>query len=291
MFGGIPIKKKVKSPGSATVINAIATGKGSAFGIKLYVTAEAKIINSGIKCSTKPKVDTKLMEICAKKVLERLGVKTGLKIKTESNLPVASGLSSSSAASNAVTLAVYELISEEFDTEKLDDMDIIELAIDSSLEAGVTITGAFDDATASFFGGLTITDNLRREIIYKGKMDEKKVVIYNPKKKSFTAEADVKRMKLISPWVDIAFKELLNKNIYKALTLNGILYSSALGFNTDIIFDALDAGALASGLSGTGPSFIAIVDNDKVDNVVDAWNSYPGEVILTEVDNEGTKVI
>lgn len=98
-------------------------------------------------------------------------------------------------------------------------------------------------------------------------------------------------MKLISPWVDIAFKELLNKNIYKALTLNGILYSSALGFNTDIIFDALDAGALASGLSGTGPSFIAIVDNDKVDNVVDAWNSYPGEVILTEVDNEGTKVI
>ena len=40
--------KKVKCPGSATIINAIATGFGSAFGIGLNIECEAKSIGSGI---------------------------------------------------------------------------------------------------------------------------------------------------------------------------------------------------------------------------------------------------
>ncbi len=51
----------------------------------------------------------------------------------------------------------------------MNDLEIVNLAIDSSLEAGVTITGAFDDATASYFGGVTVTDNINREIIIKEK--------------------------------------------------------------------------------------------------------------------------
>jgi shikimate kinase len=36
------MKKSVRSPGSATIINAIATGFGSAFGIGLDIECDAK---------------------------------------------------------------------------------------------------------------------------------------------------------------------------------------------------------------------------------------------------------
>ena len=60
---------KVRSPGSATVINAISTGCGSAFGIQLYITVEAELTsNSTINCKTKENVDTSLMQICVENV-------------------------------------------------------------------------------------------------------------------------------------------------------------------------------------------------------------------------------
>ncbi|MGZ7107693.1 MAG: shikimate kinase [Methanobacterium sp.] len=286
------MKTMVKSPGSATVINAIATGFGSAFGISRYVTAEVKLKNSKITCKSDKDVDTTLMELCVKKVLEKFNIDAGVSVKTFSDLPVASGLSSSSATSNAVTMATLLAISKEFSTEyKVNDFEIVNMAIDASLEAGVTITGAFDDASASFFGGLTITDNMKRKILRSWDMEKQNILIYMPNKKSITAQSDVERMKLLSPYVKLAFHEALNGDIYKALTLNGLLYCAALEYNPNIALDALSAGAIAAGLSGTGPSFVAITDDKSLDAVFNALNSYKGEVMHVEVDNEGTKEI
>ena len=160
-----------------------------------------------------------------------------------------------------------------------------------SLEAGVTITGAFDDASASFFGGLTITDNMKRKILKSQDMEKQNILIYMPDKKSITAQSDVGRMKLLAPYVKLAFDEALNGDIFKALTLNGLLYCAALEFNPNIALDALSAGAIAAGLSGTGPSFVAITNDESLEAVLNALNSYEGEVMHVEVDNEGTKEI
>ena len=57
------MKTIVKSPGSATIINAISTGFGSAFGIKLYVTAKVELKgsdSSSVICSADKDVDTHL---------------------------------------------------------------------------------------------------------------------------------------------------------------------------------------------------------------------------------------
>ena len=286
------LKTTVKSPGSATVINAIATGCGSAFGIGLYVTAEVELKSSKITCKSDKDVDTTLMELCVQKVLEKFDIDTGVNVKTYSDLPVASGLSSSSATSNAVTMATVLAISKEnLPDYKLDAFNILNMAIDASLEAGVTITGAFDDASASFFGGLTITDNMNRKILKSQEMEKQNILIYMPDKKSITAQSDIGRMKLLSPYVKLAFDEALNGDIYKALTLNGLLYCAALEFNPDIALDALSAGAIAAGLSGTGPSFVAITDDKSLEAVLNALSSYEGEVMHVEVDNEGTKEI
>lgn len=286
------MKTVVKSPGSATVINAIATGYGSAFGIGRYVTAEVKLKSSKITCKSDKDVDTTLMELCVKKVLENFDVHTGVSVKTYSDLPVASGLSSSSATSNAVTLATVLAISKKYMPEyKLDKFEVLNMAIDASLDAGVTITGAFDDASASFFGGLTITDNMQRKILKSQDMEKQNILIYMPDKKSITAQSDIGRMKLLAPYVKLAFHEALKGDIYKALTLNGLLYCAALEFNPNIALDALSAGAVAAGLSGTGPSFVAITDDRFLDAVLNAWCQYKGNVMHVDVDNEGTKEI
>lgn len=288
------MKKVVRSPGSATIINAIATGFGSAFGIGLDIVCNAKTQSHSITCSNDVGADTSLMELCVSNVFDYYGVDSaefGLDIKTTSELPMASGLSSSSALSNAVTAISSKIISEEFNLEPLSDFDIINLAIESSLKAKVTITGAFDDATASYFGGVTVTDNGARKLLIKEPMEELPVLVYMPNFISKSGSSDVNKMKLMSPLVETAFEIAKNKDYFKALNLNGLIYAAALGFDSSIAIDALNAGALASGLSGTGSSFVAICEEDKIDDIKDAWSLLDGRVIETFSDNEGCSFI
>ncbi len=288
------MKQTVRSPGSATIINAIATGFGSAFGIGLDIKCVAKSTNSGITCSNDVGADTGLMELCAKKVFNYYNISDsefGIDLKTESKLPMASGLSSSSASSNAIVKAVSSIISEEFNLNPLDDLEIINMAIDASLEAGVTITGSFDDATASYFGGVVVTDNKNREFIIKEKMEECPILVYMPNFYSKSGDSNPARMKLLASLVETAFEFACNKDYFKALNLNGLIYSATLGFNSSIAVDALEAGAIASGLSGTGSSFVAVASEDKIDDVKYSWEKYEGTVIETKIDNVGCKIL
>ena len=282
--------KNVRCPGSATIINAIATGFGSAFGIGLDIKCQAKPIDSGIKCFNDVGASTDLMDLCVRKVFDKYEMNEddfGLEIKTESTLPMASGLSSSSASSNAIVAISSKIISEEFNLAPLTDLEIINLAIDASIEAGVTITGSFDDATASYFGGVVVTDNKNREFIIKEKMDDYKILVYMPNFIAKSGDSDVNRMRILAPLVETAFDFAKNKEYFKALNLNGLIYASTLGFDSAIAIDALQSGAIASGLSGTGSSFVAVCEDNTIDDVKDAWDNLEGRVFETHVDNEG----
>ena len=282
--------QKIRCPGSATIINAIATGFGSAFGIGLDIKCQAKAIDNGIKCSNDVGASTDLMDLCVNKVFDKYGIdknEFGLEIKTESTLPMASGLSSSSASSNAIVAISSKIISDEFNLKPLNDLEVINLAIDASIEAGVTITGSFDDATASYFGGVVVTDNKNREFIVKEKMDDYKILVYMPNYHAKSGDSDVNRMKVLAPLVETAFEFAKNRDYFKALNLNGLIYASTLGFDSSIAIDAIQAGAIASGLSGTGSSFVAVCDDSSIDNIKDAWSHLEGRVIGTNVDNDG----
>lgn len=288
------MKKTVRSPGSATIINAIATGFGSAFGIGLDIKCEAKTTSNSVVCSNDVGADNSLMELCVAKVFNHYDIddgEFGIDLKTKSSLPMASGLSSSSASSNAIVKVVCEIVSEEFDLRPLDDLEIINMAIDASLDAGVTITGSFDDATASYFGGVVVTDNRNREFIIKEKMVEHPILVYMPNFYSKSGDSNPERMKLLSPLVETAFNFAKDKDYFKALNLNGLIYSATLGFDSAIAIDALQAGAIASGLSGTGSSFVAVVSEDSIDDVKESWSKYEGKVIETKVDNKGCVVL
>ena len=130
--------------------------------------------------------------------------------------------------SNAVVSVTSKIIADEFNLKPLDDLEIINLAIDASLEAKVTITGSFDDATASYFGGVVVTDNKNRKFIIKEEMDEYPVLVYMPNFGSKSGNSDVNRMKVLSPLVETAFELAKSKDYFKALNLNGLIYANKM---------------------------------------------------------------
>ncbi|HUM80631.1 MAG TPA: shikimate kinase, partial [Methanothrix sp.] len=93
-----------RAGGAATILNAVANWKGSAFGIGLMTYGQVELDRTGTIKGDVPGVDTRLIETCVAMVLERLGYDYGAVVRTRSEIPVASGLKSSSTAANAVIL-------------------------------------------------------------------------------------------------------------------------------------------------------------------------------------------
>lgn len=286
-------KATALSHGAATIVNAIALGKGAAFGVDLWTKAEVKLTQEpcviSAEITSDQKENTALIEKTVLRVLRKFKLEDqfGAKVKTWSNIPIAKGLKSSSAAANAVALATVSALGET-----LDDLEIVALGVDAAFDAKVTVTGAFDDACASFFGGIVLTDNVQQKIVKCFPMPEDLTVLFHvPPQKAYTANSNVKRLKTVKPLVEIAYKEALNGKFWEALTLNGLIYSSASNFNPSIAVDALVAGAVAAGLCGKGPAVTAVVPNDKIDSVKAAFQSYEGEILQACLNREKAKVL
>ncbi len=275
------------SLGAGTVINAIATWKGAAFGIDLKTFAHVELNNSEKAVrgyiGGMPEGDTSLIENCVRYVLDHFGLETGGTITTSSEVPLARGLKSSSAAANAAVLATLDAIGEE-----MDPLEAIRLGVRAAKDAGVTITGAFDDACASFFGGFVVTDNRETELVRREERNAD-VLIFAPDRKAFSSGTNVERSRLIAPWVDIAYDLALAGEYEKAMTLNGFLYCSALGFDTEFLMCALEAGVKGVTLSGTGPSYVALVDKSSSHILRGAWEEcgISGTMINTRINNSG----
>jgi len=286
-------KATALSHGAATIVNAIALGKGAAFGVDLWTKAEVSLTDEPKtvkgEIASDPAERTALIERTVMRVFRHFGVEKrfGAKVKTWSNIPIARGLKSSSAAANAVASATVAAIGE-----KLDDLAIVRLGVDAAFDAKVTVTGAFDDACASYFGDIVITDNLKRKVVKRFTLPEGLTVLFHvPSGKAYTGDADVNRLRTVKPLVKIAYKEALKGNFWASLTLNGLIYSSALGYDASVALDALTAGAVAAGLCGKGPAVTALVSNDKIDLVKTALQCHEGEVIQACFNHEKAKVI
>jgi len=286
-------KAEATSHGAATIINAIATGRGAAVGVDLWTKVKVKLTDKpGIvegNIVSDPTEDPVLIEKTVGRVFNYFNLegKFGARVETWSNIPIARGLKSSSAAGNAIALATVAALDKN-----LDDVTIVKLGVDGAIDAKVTITGAFDDACASYFGGVVVTDNVKRRIVKRFEVAENLAVLFHvPPKKTYTVSSDVSKMKGVASLVEIAYKEAVKGNYWSALTLNGLIYSSALGYNPSIAVDALMAGALAAGLSGTGPAVTAVVPDEKKDLVKDAWQAYEGDVLEARINHEKAKVV
>lgn len=278
--------------GAATVVNAIATGRGAAFGVNLWTTARVHLTHTPHQIEgtilSDPEEDPALLRAVIATVLRHFHVDDtfGAWAETESNIPIAKGLKSSSVASNALVLATVGALGR-----CIDDFTAINLGVEAALTAKATITGAFDDACASFFGNLVVTDNTARQVLHSAAIEEDlAVLLYVPPAKAYTFTSDVARMQLIAPQVDVAFQEALRGHYWTALTLNGLLYSAALRIDPQPALAALEAGALASGLSGKGPAVVAVTQEANSPRIVEAWMAFDGEILHRRINRDKARI-
>ncbi|WP_049923547.1 shikimate kinase [Halopiger djelfimassiliensis] len=282
------------APAAGTVLNALATGTGSAFAIDLETTATVELTDDGGivgEVSGQPDADTTLVERCVELTLAEYAepagledVNIGARVRTESEVPMASGLKSSSAAANATVLATLDALAIADAVERI---EACRLGVRAAREAGVTVTGAFDDASASMLGGVTVTDNTTDGLLAREAIDWH-ALVYTPPKQSYSADADAAACKRVAPMADLVEELALDGRYGKAMTVNGFAFCGALGFSTDPMIDALPDAAGVS-LSGTGPSYVAVGDREPLTTIRERWTDRDGTTRLLQTRTDGAR--
>lgn len=277
-------KAKATMHGAISIVNAIATGNGSSLGISLRVTAETELGRGrGVKFLTGRNEDRLINNIVRNTMPKEMIESNQIIIRVKSEIPIGYGLKSSSAVSNAVALACSRLASDS-----IDDTAVLDAAVLASLDAKISITGAYDDATACYFGGFTVTDNYFRRLIRREPApDNLYAIIFLPRN---TPRGDVRKLSSLSDLFTDAFRLAEVGEYWKAMKLNGVLVSAALSSRYAPIMVALERGALAAGISGNGPSIAAVAYEDEVDDIKSALAKFEGRIIISKVNNQKASV-
>ncbi|MFB6105742.1 MAG: shikimate kinase [Halobacteriaceae archaeon] len=278
---------RAEAPAAGTVLNALATGRGSAFAIDEYVSATVRLDDSEAvtgEVAGAPEADTALVERCVELALAACDADHGGHVRTESDVPMAGGLKSSSAAANAAVLATLDALDA---TASLERVDAARLGVQAARETGVAVTGAFDDASASMLGGLTVTNNREDALLVRDEVDWD-VLVWTPAERAFSADADVDRCERIAPMADLVGELALAGRYEEAMTVNGLAFCAALEFPTDPLVAALPDAAGVS-LSGTGPSYTAVGERTALEAVRDRWERYEGRTWLTTTQTAGAR--
>ena len=289
--------------GAGTVLNALATGTGAAFGIDVETRATVTLDPSSDRVdgtiAEDPEADTTLIERCVTLATNRWGDGEGGAVRTDSDVPLAAGLKSSSAAANATVLAPCAALGLRVGDDPADpDVDVTRLeacrlGVAAARDAGVTVTGAFDDASASMLGGVCVTNNERDDLVSRAELDWD-VLVWTPPDRAYSADADVDRCENIAPMADLVADLASDGRYAEAMSVNGLAFSAALGFDPGPAVEAMPHVSGVS-LSGTGPSVVAVADpsdpDADLDAVADLWRSRDGAVRRTSTRADGARVL
>ena len=268
------------SGGAASVLNAIPCGIGSTLGIALRT--EAEIVPSGsveVVLEGRPGMDDLLARTCVARTAEAVGRPLdGYRLTVRTEIPPSMGLKSSSSVCNAVVAATLDLLGES-----MAPLDAIRLGVGCARECGVTITGAFDDACGCGLGGLVVTDNARDELILRKEVPRMDVVVCVPDRSIPKSKVPVSRYKDLEAEYR-ALASSIEDDYLGVLTRNGARVASLAGVDDAITRKALSEGALAAGVSGTGPAVVVIAERGDGARLAEALGC---KTIITETRRHG----
>jgi shikimate kinase len=269
--------------GAISIVNAIATGYGSALGIALKVTVELEL-QKGRGILFEPERGTNLLENIIDKIIPNETRRNNLiSVKVNSQIPVGMGLKSSSAVSSATALACTGLI-----RDNLDDRSVLSSAVRASLDSGVSITGAYDDSTACYFGGFVVANNYGCELIHREEAPaDLYVVVFLPAHKR---RGNIHNLYALSDLFMDAFDLAKTRQYWRAMKLNGLLTTSALSGDYEPILESIQRGALAASISGNGPSIAAVTYKEHLEDIRQIFAKYNGLTLVSKANNEKASV-
>ena len=280
--------------GAVSIVNAIASGHGASLAVNLPTTAKVTIherrgtwtgsTNGGPVTSSLPQ--RTVMD--AIRVLGESPERYSGRIETETSAPVGVGLKTSSSSSVAVALATFSAFGRpDYAPEK-----ILGCSVSASLASGTSVTGAMDDAAACLLGGGVFTDNRSKRIIATVSLEKPMTVLIgihgSRSRRASVALSEVRRFAKLA---DSIFDQARRGGIWKAMTLNGLLYSTIYGYSSSDALEALEEGALGAGLSGTGPAVAAVFDDSRsADSLERRWKEEGAVVIRTGTCEGGAAI-
>ena len=272
--------------GAVSLVNAISTGNGATLGIDtfvktrletkdgtgIYITSDNKTISSRL-------INKVIENIVPKKQLE----KTRLELDFKSNIPTGYGLKSSSAISTAVSMACSKAFKKD-----MNDKKILKVGVESSIQTKVSITGAFDDACACYYGGFNVTNNYKRDLIFRHPAPKNlEAIIFLPKSRK---RGNLKKLKNFKDAFEKAWEFARKSDYWNAAILNGIATSSILNSNPELILKLVKKGAVGATISGNGPSIVAIVKRGHGSNIKKEFSSLEGNVLVSSINNKKAEV-
>ncbi len=268
--------------GAVSIVNAIATGKGCTLGIDTFVeTTLTKKQGTGIHITSENKtissrlINKVIENIIPKKVLEI----TKLELDFRSNIPTGYGLKSSSSISSAVALSCAKAFGIT-----MTDEEILKLGAKTSIQTKVSITGAYDDACACYFGGFNVTNNLKMELVHQELgPKELQVIIFLPKSRK---RGNLRKLIEFKNAFEKSWELAKNSDYWNAGVLNGIATTSILNSDPSLIMRLMEKGALSATISGNGPSIMAITDKKNKSRIQKEFSGLDGSIMTSNINNK-----
>jgi homoserine kinase len=206
----------------------------------------------------------------------------GFEIEIYKKIKPGSGIGSSSASASGSVFAINELLGRPFDKTQLTNFAMKGEALASGCEHA-------DNIAPGIFGGFTLVKSVSPlEVLQLPTPDDLYVTIIHPQIEIKTSEArailpkDVPLKDAITQWANVgSLVHALHTNDYELIrrSLRDVIVepyrSQLIPYFSEVKQASLKAGALGSGISGSGPSIFALSK---------------GEDIARKVENEMKKV-
>jgi shikimate kinase len=276
------MKVRASMHGAVSIVNAISTGRGATLGISLGIEATIETEpGKGILFENRESnLSSRLIRTVIETSVPRQELERNkLRISVKTEIPSGYGLKSSSAISSVISLAAAKLFKPN-----ATDLEILRDGVHASIQSKVSITGAFDDACACYFGGFAVTDNTNIKIIKAEKAPEDlSAVIFIPRSRK---RGNVKKLSTLRN-IFLQAWDLASKSYYwDAMILNGLATSAILDSDPKILTNLIEAGALGASVSGNGPAIAAVTKNERVGNVKKVFSSLDGLTLVSPVNNK-----
>lgn len=263
--------------GAATIVSGIGSYYGVALGVSLETRASIRKTEGGgtsITIEGKERIDTALVSGCLRYARRMNMLDGAVDVHIASQIPPSRGMKSSSS----VALAVLGAASKS-SGRTVSETRLLRMSAEASIEAGVSVTGAFDDAAACHYGGIVFANNGNMRLLRRVKVRQGYSVVYCvPERRISKRSLPMDAIRERAAEMKEMYRSAAAGRLKEACTANTDVLCSLLDIDKSPALDARMSGALLSGLTGTGPAFFAVCDQRHLDAVSSVFSRH-GEVI------------